>query len=443
MELSLQQIAQWTEGTIHGENITLSDISTDTRSINAGSLFVPLKGERFDGHDYVKQAIEKGARAFLWGHKQAPQNSIPYVQVQDTLLAYQQIAAGYLRQINPTVVAITGSNGKTTVKDLVHSIAQKKFQSHATKGNFNNEIGVPRTILSMPEDTQVLVIELGIEMPGEMENLTAMVTPDIAILTNVGPVHLENYKNLKEIAKAKMEITAPMNSKGLFILNADDENLMAVYREKEFSPKTLTFGKKGVEKIQILSENPLRFSLNEEKYELSLFGQHQVYNASAAILAGLALGLSKEEIQEALVRPNLTKMRTDLKKTRGIKLLDDTYKSNPPSLLASLDTFAQIPADRHILILGDMLGLGEESQRFHRQIGEEICRRGYEYIIAYGSVAKEFLVPLKEQHTAFVPLGQTQEVEQIAKKWEIPNTAYFVKGSRSLKMEEIVEFILK
>lgn len=182
MELSLQQIAQWTEGTIHGENVTLSDISTDTRSINAGSLFVPLKGERFDGHDYVKQAIEKGARAFLWGHKKAPQSSIPYVQVQDTLLAYQQIAAGYLRQINPTVVAITGSNGKTTVKDLVHSIAQKKFQSHATKGNFNNEIGVPRTILSMPEDTQVLVIELGIEMPGEMEKLTAMVTPDIAIL---------------------------------------------------------------------------------------------------------------------------------------------------------------------------------------------------------------------------------------------------------------------
>ena len=272
-------------------NIAITGVSTDTRKILPGELFIPLIGERFDGHAYLTVAEEKGAAAALWGKKEIPETTLPLILVDDTLAAYQTLAKSYWEKIRPYTVCITGSNGKTTVKDLIYSVAKNAFPTYCTQGNFNNEIGVPRTILSMPEDTRVLVLEMGIEKPGEMRELTAMVTPNMAVFTNVGAVHLENYHNLHEIAQAKMELIDPMDKNGIVIIPEEDEHLMDAFHEKHFPGKVFSYGKNSSENpYSVLSTAPAAFELSEEKYQLPLIGAHQIKNGVTAVLAGKALG---------------------------------------------------------------------------------------------------------------------------------------------------------
>ncbi|RGB67472.1 MULTISPECIES: UDP-N-acetylmuramoyl-tripeptide--D-alanyl-D-alanine ligase [unclassified Amedibacterium] len=427
-------------------------VCIDSRKVVEGNLYIPIHGVNNNGHDYVRQAIDNGAKAVLWERNEPnPPQDVVVILVEDTTAALQKLAESYRHQLDMKVIGITGSNGKTSTKDILAGILSQHYVTQKTMGNFNNEIGVPLTLLSLSENVEAAVVEMGMENLGELSFLTNMVKPDIAIITNVGCAHLENLGSMENIAKAKVEIVEGLNDHGLFIYNGDHKLLDDAVKAKMI-PGTIrikTFGKEQpcdgfVDHIR-QDETGVSFSLNTEHvYHLDMIGKHNACNAAAAILAAKALDLSDEEIQRGLHSIEKTGLRNELVRIKQALILNDSYKSNPNSALAAMDTMEEFDYDYKIAVLGDMLELGDTSDMIHYTLGKDLVAYQVNEVLTIGEMARYIAQGARDHTQAHVQQFETKE-ELLA--YLLPyldkNCMILVKGSRGMKLDEVVEELTK
>src|SRR5437870_13012940 len=376
----LEQIAKFAGAEISSGDgkVFIDKISTDSRTLKRGELFVALRGENFDGHNFVESAAKSGAAGAVvdsnWKGK-VPEN-FALIRVKDTLQAYQKLAANYRRSLTLKVVAITGSNGKTSTKDFAASVLARKFRVTKTEGNFNNHVGLPRTILEATSEDEVAVWEIGMNHPGEIAELSKIAAPDAAIITNIGVAHIAFLGSRETIAREKGALAEAVGPEGTVILNADDLFSKAIATRTR--AKVVFAGTTGgtVRAIEIRqSAEGSEFTILEGAHrcraQLPVAGLHMVQNALLAVAAGRGFGLSVEECAAGLAAAPLTKARLQIKEIGGVQFLDDSYNANPDSMRAALRTLVELDTEgKRIAVLGEMRELRPESERGHREVGE-------------------------------------------------------------------------
>lgn len=451
--LSLKEIIMAVDGTLKG-NINVSEIfinhiTTDTRKIQEGDLFIPLKGENFDGHDFLKQAFEKGAKYCLSEIEMEISEGSSLILVKDTKKALMDLAKYYRSLFSIPVVAITGSVGKTTTKDLIASVLSQKYMVLKTEGNFNNEIGLPLTIFCLEDFHEIAVLEMGMNSFGEIHNLSEIAKPDIAVITNIGVSHIENLGSRDGILKAKCEIFDFMNEKGIAILNADDDKLITL--NEKLNEEMKWYGicnKAGVyaDEIQPKGLEGISCKIHTQQGEfcvnIPVSGNHMIYNAMSAVAVGSLLGLNLEEIRKGIEQFQPSHMRMDILNTNaGITIINDSYNANPVSMKAAIDVLKN-GQNRKVCILGDMLELGEYAKDMHYEVGVYAAQKKIDYIICIGTFAKYMAEGAKELmgNNIFFYEDKQQFFESGLKNLKANDTV-LVKASRGMHFEKIVEKI--
>ena len=422
---------------------------TDSRERVDNGLFIPIIGERFDAHQFIEQAIENGAVAALWDRKKEIPSTIPesfvFFFVDDTVQALQQLAKKYRQDVNPIVIGITGSNGKTTTKDLVSSVLATNYRTHRTVGNFNNEIGMPLTILQMKDDTEVLVVEMGMSDFGEIDRLTNIAQPDYAIITNIGESHIEHLGSREGIAKAKLEITNGLKRDGKLLIDGD-EKLLDICKEKE---NVISIGftedlTVKITNVQLINQMTT-FEVNGKHYEIPLLGAHHAKNATFAITIGESLGLTEEQIQTGLKSVEHTSMRFEwLTGKNGVTIINDAYNASPTSMKAAIDVMKQLTGfKRKIVVLGDILELGEYSESLHRSVAQHISSP-IDIVYTYGNEARVISQEIIKRKKGIESSHFDDKEELINKLQEHANdnTVMLFKASRGMKFEQFVENLL-
>ncbi|ANC07574.1 MULTISPECIES: UDP-N-acetylmuramoyl-tripeptide--D-alanyl-D-alanine ligase [Bacillus cereus group] len=427
--------------------IEMQGVCIDSKKITKGNLFVPIIRVK-DGHDYVKEAMEKGAAASLWKKSYGdPPKGIPIIFVDDTLLALQKIARYYRKTSNVKVIGITGSNGKTMVKDIISTILSTTYRVHKTKGNLNSQIGLPLTILEMKQDTEFLILEMGMSETGQIRNLAQIAQPDVAIITMIGQSHLETLGSREEIAKAKFEIVDGLNDGGLFLYNGDEPLLsqninMLGIESKSFGGKyTNDLFPTNVQ----LDEYGVHFKLNHSKiqYDVPLHGKHNIFNTIVGIAVGQFYKVPIEKIQEALQQINITQMRFQFVTAKtGFTIINDAWNASPSSMKAAIETLQKLNAyKKKIIVIGDMLELGKKAETYHREIGEMLNEESIQYVFTYGELAKIVAEEArKNYHTGKIKSFDNkakiaEEVLKVITKKDV----VLLKGSRGMALEEIVQ----
>ena len=426
---------------------TTAHICTDTRALKAGDLFLALSGENFNGHTFLNEAAKRGAIGAVVSEETGGLPAdFAVLRVPDTLAALQNSATGYRQTLPLQVVSITGSNGKTSTKDLVTGVLSERFQVCKTEGNLNNHIGLPQTVLRARSTDQVGVWEIGMNHPGEIAPLAAIAAPDVAIITNVGMAHIEFMGSRENIAKEKGMLAEALKPSGYVILSADDDFSQSIAARTN-ADAIYT----GIDKGDVYATNlvphlgGVRFTLvadgNKVEAEIPVPGVHMVRNALHAVAAGRVFGLTLEECAAGLKGIQLTKGRLEQKIVRGIHILDDTYNANPDSVAAALRTLSQVPAaGRRIAVLGRMGELGTQAEEGHRSVGAVAAQEGIDYLIGVGEEARWIT-----EAAYGAGMGRVQHCDSVedcvkalratAKMGDI----VLVKGSRSARMERIVE----
>ncbi len=432
------------------KNILIEGVSTDTRTIKKSQLFVPLIGEFFNGHKFIEKAIENGAVASLWNKNETiPDIDFPFILVEDTLLALQDLARNYREQLDTKIVGITGSNGKTSTKDILDALLSTQYKTQKTMGNLNNHIGVPLSILSLEKGTEIAVIEMGTGDFGEMALLTSIVKPNVAMITNIGDAHLEWFKTLENVAIEKLDIINGLDPNGLFVCLGDDPILREEMKNLEIKQDVLKYGigenNDYICELASLEESGIYFKLKspiESEYFVPMLGKHNIYNATGAILVARYFNIPFENIQYGLDHVDKTGSRNELIKANGFFILNDSYKSNPNSLRAALDTLYNMKQfSQKVLVLGDMQGLGEKEIEMHEEIGREIDPSEIEYIITIGPLSKSLAKASKinfPENRVF-SYDTNDEVMENLKKIIKPNAVILVKASRAFELENIVK----
>lgn len=437
------------------EDFLIKGVSIDSREIEPNNLFIAIKGEKFNGHDFIKQAVDKGASCAVISEDILKNKEIPYISstsgkravlVKDTRTALQNIAKWYRDKFKVKVVAITGTNGKTTTKEMAAEILARKYKVIRSEKSFNNQIGVPLTLLKITPETEVLVLELGMNQPGEIEILSRMTNPDVGLITNIGPAHLEFMESLEKIAQAKFELLDNMDKGGNVILNTDD--LWLSKRAKAEKRKVYTFGleMKADFMAKNISQNGngfFSFSVNNLiPINLKLLGKHNVYNALAAFTTGSILQVGNEEIKKALESYTPVQLRMELSEVDGIKILNDSYNANPISMNMALETLGEMKTSGNkIAVLGDMLELGEKSFEYHKKIGEKVAECRIDYLFTLGELSSGITQGAKEKgfkseniFSFKVKKSLLEGLLEILK----PEDVVLFKGSRKMGLEEIV-----
>ena len=452
MKMQLAEIAKALNTTCEGDDKTIiTSVAFDSRKISEGGLFVPLAGER-DGHDFIASAINNGASATLWkkGHPNKPEN-LAVLEVDDPLTAMQDLARYYLRKVNPTVVGITGSNGKTTTKDMIAAVLSKRFNVHKTQANFNNEIGVPMTILEMKPNTEILVLEMGMDRPGQLHHLSELTHPDVCVITMIGEAHIEFFGSRDKIADAKMEITDFLREDGEFIYNGDEPLLEE--RAKKIEQVKATFGFKDDDTVFATKfrsyKHHATFTINnsEQKFSIPMIGKHNVSNAMAAISVGHHFGESDEEIAASLSNFTPTANRMEWEKGDvGEDIMSDVYNSNPTAVRAVVTSFGQIevPADgRRIAVLGDMLELGEKSAELHASLADTLDPQIINEVYLFGDEMKHLYDALKSKYGEdnlhyYSPNHMDHMIEDLKNDIK-PDDIVVLKGSHGMHLEKVVD----
>lgn len=452
MKMQLAEIAKALNTTCVGDEQTvITSVAFDSRKITDGGLFVPLVGDR-DGHDFINSAINNGASATLWqtGHPNKPEN-IAVLEVDDPLQAMQDLARYYLRKVNPTVVGITGSNGKTTTKDMIAAVLSKRFNVHKTQANFNNEIGVPMTILEMKPNTEILVLEMGMDRPGQLHHLSELTHPDVTVITMIGEAHIEFFGTRDKIADAKMEITDFLREDGEFIYNGDEPLLRE--RAEKLSQAKATFGFEKDDTVYATGfksyKHHATFTVNDSKQQFSIpmIGKHNVSNAMAALSVGRHFGESDEEIAASLSNFTPTANRMEWEKGDvGEDIMSDIYNSNPTAVRAVITSFGQIEVpegNRRIAVLGDMLELGEKSAELHRNLEDCLDPQVINEVYLYGTEMKNLYDALEDkydaEHLHYYDRDQMQRMIEDLKNDIKPHDIVVLKGSHGMHLEKVVE----
>lgn len=450
LELKLKEIAKLCNGKLNNEkyeDIIIDVISIDTRTINLDDMYMPIIGEKLDGHLFIDQAFEKGARASFSKYGEYDnKDDKPIIWVEDTNQAFIDLATNYRKQLDLKIIGITGSNGKTTTKDLINNVLENNMVVKKTIGNLNNEIGVPRTILRFDRFTDIGVVEMGTDDFGQIEVLSKMTTPDISIITNIGDSHLEKLKTRENVCEEKLHIIDGLKEDGVFIYNNDDDILREQVNSLNIKQKTISFGKRQDSDYIIKNVeskvNGSSFYLNDKKYDIPLIGSHQIYNSSVAIIVANLLNIDYEDISKGLSKKDLTKMRSELLSCDGFDILNDSYKSNPQSVKSSLETLDLLSNySRKIAVLGDMLDLGENEEQLHRDLGKILDPNKIDYVLLYGPLSKYIYEEAKKnfpmKHVFY--FDTKDKLLDKAKYLVTKNSIVLVKASRSLRLEEIVE----
>jgi len=448
--LPLSQVAQFAGGRIScgDETAVINKISTDSRTLKPGELFVALRGQNFDGHNFVESAAQTGAAAAIvestW-HGKTPKE-FALIRTNDTLKAYQELAANYRKSLTLNVVAITGSNGKTSTKDFTAAVLAHRFRVTKTEGNFNNHVGLPRTILEATSGDKVAVWEIGMNHPGEIAALANLAAPDVAIITNIGVAHIEFIGSREKIAEEKGALAEAVGTQGTVILNADDpftKTIAARVRGKMILAGITDGSIRAGEITQ--SETGTDFTILEGAHrcraQLSVPGLHMVQNALLAVAAGRVFGLSLEDCAAGLIGAPLTKARLQIKEVGGVQFLDDSYNANPDSMKAALRTLVELDVDgKRIAVLGEMRELGEESERGHREVGETAATLKIDQLITIGGAASAIASGARHvglQKTAVV--SSTLEAADLLHEIAAPGDLILIKGSRASRTEEVIE----
>ncbi|MDP1633940.1 MAG: UDP-N-acetylmuramoyl-tripeptide--D-alanyl-D-alanine ligase [Gallionellaceae bacterium] len=449
----LSQAAEVLHGRLNGPDVHFGAVSTDTRTIAKGDLFVALRGENFDGARFVPEALKAGAAAAMVnaashaGGDSALSTRHSILLVEDTRLALGQLAAYWRAQFDIPLVAITGSNGKTTVKEMLAGILREAGGGEesvlATRGNFNNDIGMPLTLLRMNAGHRYAVIEMGMNHPGEFEYLARLANPDVALINNATGAHLQGLGTLEGVARAKSEIFAGLKGDGTAIINADDAHA-GLWRTQAGEHRVFDFSieraatVRGEWKAQGYGgELRLRTPAGEARAALQVPGEHNARNALAAATAALALQVPLTTIAKGLEGFDGVAGRLQRKQAlHGATLIDDTYNANPASVHAALEVLAQAQGKR-IFVLGDMGELGDEAAQFHREIGIAARELGIEKLFALGALSAGAVLEFGSEARHF---GHIEELDATLDKEMDAQTTVLVKGSRFMKMERVVQF---
>ena len=452
--LSVSQIAKLARANQESGDgkVSVERISTDSRTIKKGELFVALRGENFDGQKFVEDVAKNGAAGAIvdpkWKGKVA--NTFAVIRADDTLLAYQNLAANYRKSLPLKVLAITGSNGKTSTKDFAASVLGRKFRVTKTQGNFNNHVGLPRTILEATSTDQVAVWEIGMNHSGEVGPLAKIAAPDAAIITNVGVAHIEFMGSREAIAVEKGALAEAVGGDGTVVLNADDPFSQGI--AKRTQARVVFAGIENgvlratdIEQTSEGSEFTILEGAHRCRAQLSVPGLHMVQNALLATAAGRAFGVLLEECAIGLATAPLTKARLQIKEISGVQFLDDSYNANPDSMKAALRTLVELPADgKRIAVLGEMRELGAESQRGHEEVGEEAAELGVDHLIGIGEMGAMIARAAERAGLAkSSAVGSTSEAAELLIDTAAPGDLILIKGSRLARTEDVIEGFAK
>ena len=441
--VSLKTLAEITGGTLHGSDLTLNDVTTDTRKVTAGSLFVALVGERFDAHDFAEEAIDSGAQALLVS-KHLPV-SVPQVVVEDTRLAFGRLSAWVRQQSTARVVALTGSSGKTSVKEMTAAILRECGETLYTAGNLNNDYGVPMTLLRLTTEHQYAVIELGANHQGEIAYTTDLVKPESALVNNLAAAHLEGFGSLAGVAKAKGEIFQGLPANGIAILNEESNdwpNWQTTLQDKtvwRFSPQAeeCDFTARDIRIAQDGTHFVMKTPRGEAEIVLPLPGRHNIANALAAAALALSVDAPLSAVQQGLkdlqsVPGRLFPVRLSAHQL----LLDDSYNANVGSMTAAVQVLSEMPGYQ-VLVAGDMAELGDETERCHREIGEAAREAGIDCVLSCGKFSHLISESSEVGEHFSDKTALTERLRQLLS--EHSEITVLIKGSRSAAMEQVVQ----
>ena len=462
--LTLEHIAAACHGTYYGSEEKKSQcieaVTTDSRKVERGCLFVPIVGARADGHKFIDQVMKQGALATL-SERPLGEVDFPYIQVESSLQAVKDLAAYYLEQLQIPVVGITGSVGKTSTKEMIASVLEQKYKVLKTAGNFNNEIGLPLTIFRIHKEHEVAVLEMGISDFGEMNRLAGMAKPDICVITNIGLCHLENLGTRDGILAAKTEVFDHMQPEGTVILNGDDDKLCtkqrvngrpAIFYGVDAEPKKANTGEPMAEKsiyatdIENLGLEGMRALIHTPEGEFTalipLPGEHNVYNALAGTAVGLQLGLSLEEIGKGIASVQTIAGRSNLIEAGGMRIIDDCYNANPVSMKASIEVLAHTKG-RKIAVLGDMGELGADERKLHYGVGEALAQSHIDVLFAAGELAAEYVSGAAGADCEMHYYPTVEEMIPELVSYVTTGDTILVKASHFMNFPKVVEALQK
>lgn len=414
-------------------------ISTDSRTADENNIYLPLKGEKFDGHNFIEDTLKKGVKGYFTSDRTKIFRNAGFVfYVEDTLKAYLELANYYKRKVNPITVAVTGSSGKTTTKEMLSSVIAQKYKMHKSILNHNNEVGLCQTLLSMPEDTEVLIVEMGMRGLGEIELLSKYAQPDIAIIANSGTAHLGRLGSVENIAKAKCEISKHLNKEGL--LFAHDTELLR--KTNDYQGQTIYLGLESNELSDIkLEPSSSTFNYKNYSFKLNVEGEHNIQNALFAINTGLKLGINENLIAKGLEEYRPIEKRWEISEIGGYKIINDSYNSNPESAKAAISAFLSTQKTElpRVLVLGDMKELGENEDIFHKEVGEFINNFDNVELVTVGELAKHITKGLSpEKNIKFSCFETNKDTAKYIVENISCGTTMLLKASRSMKFEEII-----
>ena len=443
-QLTIREIAEAVQGTATFDGV-VRDVCIDNRALTPECLFVCIAGERFDGHSFAESALQQGASAVLC----ARDLGLPrQIVTDDTRKALLRLAKYYRGLFDIPVAAVTGSVGKTTVKEMTAAVFACKYRTVKTEGNLNNEIGLPRTLFRLDADTEAAVIEMGMNHFGEISRLSRTAMPTMGTIGNIGVSHIENLGSQENILKAKLEILDGMAEGAPLILNGDDRLLYGakitgrpVYYYG-IDNKYCRFKAYNIESAPDGTRFTLDFGCGEQRIALPAIGKHNVYNALAAFAAGFLIGVSPAEAADALAQYAPAGMRQRMRHVGGVCFIEDCYNASPDSVRAAFATLREVRANRRIAVLGDMLELGEVAQQAHRQSGVRAAQAGTDYLFTYGEQSKQTAAAARENGLTQVrsyddKMALAQDLLGMLRAGD----AVLVKGSRGMKLEDILQKI--
>ncbi|MEW6358234.1 MAG: UDP-N-acetylmuramoyl-tripeptide--D-alanyl-D-alanine ligase [Planctomycetota bacterium] len=430
-----------------GEVVEFSGVSTDSRTIRPGDLFVAIKGENFDGHDFVEAAFKKGARGAVVSRPiklTSDYGDKAVFVVDDTIRALGDIAGRYRSRLDTRIIGITGSNGKTTTKEMTIHLLGKHARVTGAKKSFNNFIGVPLTLFSVEPGDDYAVIEMGTSAPGEIARLAEIAQPEIGVITNVSATHLEGLGSEEGVANAKAELLDAIDKDGAAVLNRD--NRWTDYIRPRCKGRVITFGESEGADVRaervIQNGEGLKFNIERQGFVVPVVGRHNVLNALAAAAVCRYFGFSLADISEAFRDFELPPMRLQRLVIGRVTFVNDAYNANPVSMAASVATFAEITADRKVFVCGDMLELGENSAKLHREVGRKIAEAGADVLWAVGEKAENAADAAVEAGMAAGAVYRAKTSEEAGERIADtlrPGDLVFLKGSRGMALEKILD----
>jgi UDP-N-acetylmuramoyl-tripeptide--D-alanyl-D-alanine ligase len=440
----LSQVALAVDGKLTGPDRNILGVSIDTRSLRPGQLFVAIKGPKFDGHDFLPQARRNGAEAALVSGTDLPgmegREGFPLIAVTDTAEALQKLSGYYRQMFSLRMTAVTGSNGKTTTKEMAARVLSQKYRVLKNPGNFNNRYGIPLSLFNIEEEHQAAIMELGMSGLGEIASLCRLVLPELGIVTNVGEGHTEFLKDIQNVARAKAELLEALPPQGTAIINYDDSVLRPLASRSR--AKVLGFSIDSNSDYRAgeveLTGQGIKFSLKGVGFSLPVLGRHNIYNALAAAAAGEAMGINLKTASLALSDFRPASMRLEMIETRACKILSDCYNANPQSMQAALEVLKNLPAKRKVAILGDMKELGSIAPDRHRQAGRSAAEIAG-LVISAGPLAIEIHQGAKAQGALARHFEDISSLNQNLPGLILPGDLVLVKASRSMHFEEILE----